>query len=328
MVVLMTRALGLEPLSPRHRDLQKAQAASAVSLPEYSWQFQSGMPVIKWDATFDRWLDRRIALAEKYAAAGYSLRPWDVFRVLPAKAKRSEIFAWDQGSVPSCSMHGAAHAYQCMTLTSIALGAPLYYEAFNPIYPFYAARGGNLAGGLDLYTVAEWVNEKGLMPASLVGDDNLHVSRAKLSKMDDGVKWQAGIVLLEDDFDERIRRACRALCSVCFGAGHFYSRSKVDRRGVRVMDGRSYGGHAQAFTAWMEVDGEEYVYNLNSHGDIYRSENGEPENGAWVGTGTLGRYATDMERYGLPFIPFVEGELRRDSALVNDFELPRAAGAA
>ena len=146
MVVLMTHALGLVPISDRHRDLQKAQAAGAVSLPEYSWQFQSGMPVIKWDAEFDRWLDRRIALADQYAVAGYSLRPWDVFRVLPGKAKRSEIFAWDQGAVPSCSMHGAAHAYQCMTLTSIALGAPLYYEAFNPIYPFYAA-GGTLPAG-------------------------------------------------------------------------------------------------------------------------------------------------------------------------------------
>ncbi len=294
----VTFACGCVPLSaPRRRALEKA-ASEAVSMPEYLWERQSEMPVIKWDARFEKWLERRTELAGKYASFGFCLHPWEIFRALPESAKRGRVFAWDQGDLPSCAMHGAAHAYQCASLTSIALGAPLYYESFNPIYPFYGARGGNLAGGLDLWTAADWVNRRGMLPVSLVGEDNRRVRREHLRRMDEGKKWQGAIVLIEDDFARKILRACRALCAVS-------------------------GGHAQCFAGWRRVNGTEYVFNLNSHGPVYgRSAEGEPESGAWVTEEHLELYCRDMEVYGFPYIVFGEGEFRRASALVNEFPLP------
>ena len=318
-----TFSLGCLPLTaPRRKELERA-AADAVSMPEYLWQRQADMPVVKWDAYFEKWLDRRIALADAYAARGFCLHPWEIFRALPESARRGNIFAWDQGNLPSCSMHGAAHAYQCATLTAIALGAPLYYESFNPIYPFYGARGGDLSGGLDLWTAADWVNRRGMTPVSLVGPDNLRVRRENIPLIDEARKWQGAIVLIEDDFERKIFRACRALCSVSFGSGRLFTRSRIDGGGVKVMDGAASGGHAQCFTAWRAIGGTEYIFNLNSHGDIYgATAEGEPAAGAWVTAEHLEVYARDMERFGYPYVVFTEGDFRRSPAMVNEFPLP------
>lgn len=315
--------LGLDPMSPALAAAQTRAAADAVTLTEYAWEAQAGMPVAKWDAAFDARLAERAELAEKYRRAGYSLLPWKVFRSLPPALKRGEVFAWNQGSLPSCSMHAAAHAYQCATLTAMALGAPLFYDSINPIYPFYWARGGNYAGGLTLFETGDWINTMGLLPVSLVGADNQRVTRDGLAKKAEGEKWQAGLVYLEDDLVEKIFSACRGLCAVCFGSGILYTRSETDSRGVRVMAGMTSGGHAQCFVGYREEGGEEYVFNFNSHGNIY---GGDAPFGAWVTRRHVEAYARDMAIYGLPFVVFPEGEFRRGAALFNDFELPRAEG--
>ncbi|MBQ4290569.1 MAG: hypothetical protein II719_05170, partial [Clostridia bacterium] len=126
----MTRyATGCLPLTRDQEKRLEAAVSAAVSLPEYSWQNESDMPVIRWDDAFDRWLDRRIALADKYQKKGLCLLPWEVYKALPASARKTNVYAWNQGSLPSCSMHGAVHAFQTSLLTAIALGSPLEYEA-------------------------------------------------------------------------------------------------------------------------------------------------------------------------------------------------------
>lgn len=314
---------GCIPLSAEGRKLLERAADRAVSMPEYLWERQGEMPVIKWDDRFEKWLDRRIDLARRYAEHGFCLHPWEIYRSVPATVRRADIFAWDQGPLPSCSMHGAAHAYQCATLTAIALGAPLFYEAFNPVYPFYGARGGNLDGGLDLWTAADWVNRKGLLPVSVAGSDNLHVRPEIVGLLDRGIQWQGAIVLIEDDFAEKILRACHALCAVSFGSGRLFTRSRIDRNGIKVMDGAASGGHAQCFAGYRTYRGTEYLFNLNSHGEVYGvSDEGEPASGAWVTREHLNAYCRDMEVYGYPYLVFGEGEFRRGSSIINEFPPP------
>lgn len=319
----MVYALGLNPMDEKQAELQAIAAASAVSLSEYAWERESDMPVLAWDSAFDRRLETRSELVAEYTSAGYSLLPWDIFGVLPKSEKRSNVFAWNQGSLPSCSMHGAAHAFQSATLIAMALGAPLAYDAVNPIYPFYWARGGNYAGGLTLYETGDWINGNGFLPVSLVGDDNSRVTRDGLQLKERGERWQAGLIYLEDDLTERILSACRGGCAVCFGSGVFYSGSRTDENGVRVMASRQYGGHAQCFVGYRRESGLEYVFNINSHGNIY---GGDAPFGAWVSREHLDVYTRDMLNYGNPFIVFPEGEFRRADALTNDFDLPRLKG--
>lgn len=315
---------GCLPLTREQKSDLAAVVALAPSIADYSWTIQGDMPILKWDADFTERLEERSELREKYERAGYSLYPWDILGVLPAAAKGSGLYCWNQGPLPSCSMTGAAHAYQSAELVSIALGAPLRYEAFNPVYPFYFAKHGSLAGGLTLYETAEYCNLEGFLPVSIVGDDNTHVDRDNFQYRGEGKKWQSGVVYIEGDLVENIVSACRGLYSVCFGSGCYYTDSAKDSRGVKVMTGRSFGGHAQCFTGYKNVDGEEYVFNLNSHGDIYTAaEDGTPYSGAWVTRRHLEVYARDMENYGLPFIALPEGEFRREDALANDFVLPK-----
>lgn len=316
---------GCVPISAEKAKLQAEALEKAVRLPEYRWADKADMPVIKWDEAFDAWLDKRIALADKYEKKGLSLYPWDIYGALPAKIKRDGVFSWNQGPVPSCSMHGAAHAFQCAQLVSIGLGASMYYDAVNPIYSYYDARGGDMNGGLDLYTVADYVNKKGFAPARLVGNDNQRVSQNGLGVLRErGKEFQTGVVPIEDHLDERILKACRGLCSVCFGAGVLFTGCTRDQYGVKVMAGMQRGGHAQCFAGYLRRGGEEYVFNLNSYGNIYGGTTvGEPDCGAWVGRNALKQYCADMANYGLPFIAFCEGELRGEKSMVNDFELPK-----
>ena len=322
------RALGCLPLSDAEWQWVLDAASDAVTLGEYSWADGGDMPVLKWDSFFTDRLAERSELREKYERAGYSLRPWDILRSLPRCAYGSDVYCWNQGSLPSCSMHGAAHAYQSAELVAIALGSPLRYEALNPIYSFYWARGGNFAGGLSIWDTAETANRDGFLPVSLVGDDNTSVSSEGLKLRDRGTQWQAAVMWVEDDPVESIISACRGLCSVCFGSGSYYSGCTVDGNGVRVMSGRARGGHAQCFTGYLIAGGEEYVFNLNSHGPIYTagSDKTLPKSGAWVTRRQLEVYARDFEAYGYPFVVFPEGEFRREPSLANDFTLPRLDG--
>lgn len=317
-------ATGCLPLTPKQERELSARIQSAVSLPEYLWQDQIDMPVIRWDDAFDRWLDRRIALADKYRERNLCLLPWEIYKALPVSARKSNVYAWNQGSIPSCSMHAAVHAFQASLLVTMALGSPLAYEAYNPIYPFYIARGGNLGGGLDIFTTAEQANQGGFYPVSLVGNDNLHVDRSNITKYsEDAKKFQSGIVFIEGDYENKIVKACRALCSVCFGSGRYFQNARNDSNGVKVMSGIGYGGHAQCFTGWREIDGEEYIFNQNSWGDVYgQSKEDEPASGAWLGAEERAVYWRDIDNYGHPYLVFVEGELRGESSLVNDIEIP------
>jgi hypothetical protein len=317
-------ATGCLPLTRAQLKAQAKTIESATSLPEYLWQKQGEMPVIRWDDEFEKWLDRRIQLADRYRKKNLCLLPWEIYKALPVSARKTNVYAWNQGSLPSCSMHAAVHAYQTSLLTAIALGSPLEYEAFNPLYPFYLARGGNVSGGLDIYTTAEWANEHGFYSVSLVGTDNLHIDRQNIHEYEqDALRYQSGIVYIEGDYETKIVRACRALCSVCFGSGRYFQSCRTDSNGVKVMASVGYGGHAQCFTGWREVNGEEYIFNQNSWGDQYnQTAEGEPGSGSWLGAEERSVYWRDIDNYGHPYLVFVEGDLRREGALYNDFELP------
>ena len=317
------RALGLLPLTEERRQLQTARldAAPAYRI-DYAWADYDTMPSLRWSNDFDDLLAERSALREKYEIAGYSLQPWHLFGALPLDRKKSNILVWNQGNRPSCSMHAAAHAYQASELVSIALGAPCYYDAVNPIYNYYIGRGGNYAGGLDLLTVASEINQRGMFPASIVGEDNITAHKEGLAQEDEAAAHQAGLVTIEDDYVERIIRVCKGLGAVCFGSGVYATSASVDNNGLRVMQSFSAGGHAQAFFGYKRVGKEDYVFNQNSHGNLYGKSPNEPESGAWVTRKQLERYARDMGAYGYPLAVFAEAEPMAE-ILPNTFALPR-----
>lgn len=319
----MVYALGLIPLSEERQKLQAAKlAASPEYRIDYAWSAFDSMPSLRWSSDYEDLLAEKSALREQYERAGYSLLPWHIFGALPNNRKKSAILCWNQGNRPSCSLHGAAHAFQAAELISIALGAPIMFDSANPIYNFWLGRGGNYAGGLDLLTVASEINERGLFTVSMVGEDNLSVTQEGLAKEPEAKKHQAGIVTIEDDFVERIIQVCKGLGAVCFGSGVYATAAVEDKNGMRVMSSFSRGGHAQAFYGYKVVNGTEYVWDQNSHGDLYGKTPNEPSSGAWVTRKQLEYYARDMGSYGYPMAVYAEGEPIAD-VLANTFQLPR-----
>lgn len=319
----MVYTLGLLPLTDERKKLQAAKLAAAPSYNiEYAWADYAEMPSLRWSSDFEDLLAQRSEMREKYELAGYSLLPWRLFDALPHDRKKSNILTWDQGNRPSCSMHAAAHAYQASELITIALGAPVLYDAVNPIYNFYLGRGGNYNGGLDLLTVADEINGRGMFAVSDVGEDNISVNGAGLEKEQDAKNHQAGIVSIEDDLEENIIRVCMGLGAVCFGSGIYATGATKDNNGIRVMTSFSRGGHAQAFFGYRMVGGTEYIWNQNSHGDRYGKTPNEPESGAWITRRQLEMYCRDMSNYGYPLAVFAECEPQSDT-LPNTFQLPR-----
>ena len=314
---MVERALGCNPISAKNRELQKARIASASSFTTHAWREDAQPGTFAWDSAFEEILDRRTRLADRYRDAEISLYPWDILKRLPAKRKLSERFYWNQGSIPSCSMHGAMHSAQASMLVDIAMGAPRRYDALNPIYPFYIARGGNLGGGLDLAETADQLNRGGAYAASEVGEDNTSAPRDWRMYRAGAAQRQAAIIYIEDNFVEKIFRAARAGFHVTFGSGVYYNKSKTDRNGVKVLYSEGYGGHAQSLGSWREVGGTEYVFLTNSWGDAYGSSGeGETASGGWLDKDGVAVLARSMPNYGAPFIALYENPEIADDAKI------------
>ena len=214
-------------------------------------------------------------------------------------------------------MHGAMHSAQASMLVDIAMGAPRRYDALNPIYPFYIARGGNLGGGLDLAETADQLNRGGAYAASEVGEDNTSAPRDWRMYRAGAAQRQAAIIYIEDNFVEKIFRAARAGFHVTFGSGVYYNKSKTDRNGVKVLYSEGYGGHAQSLGSWREVGGTEYVFLTNSWGDAYGSSGeGETASGGWLDKDGVAVLARSMPNYGAPFIALYENPEIADDAKI------------
>lgn len=314
---------GCLPITSKQRDRLEEVKASAVSIPDAVWAKDEQPPIVKWDSAFEKWLAMRTAEAKAYRAAGICSFPWEIIKYIPRQRKTSSRLFWNQGSLPSCSLHGATHGAQFTTLIEILHGAPIKYNAFNPIVPFYIARGGNLAGGLGLFDTAEAVNSGGQYPTALVGDDNLHVPDNYEQFTDLAVKYQVALCYLSDHLVERIIACCKADLFVTFGSGTIFTGS-IERDGIKILQNRISGGHAQCFGCYRKHNGKEYVFDFNSHGERYgQSAEGEPAVGAWCDKDTLRIFCEDMLRYGDPYVNLsVETDLTGKIQFKTPFKVP------
>ena len=297
-----------------------AAIAGADSFREYTWSRDGEPPVISWDAELERLIEKRAGIIADLHAKGFCTYPWAVLAALPAARKKSDIFYWNQGSLPSCSMHAACHAIQGAYLTEMALGASINYDALNPIYPFYLGRGGNVGGGLSIYETAETLNKTGVNAVSDVGADNTHAPRDAYDHATESAKRQTAVAYIEDNYTDKIFQACRAGFYVVFGSYTIYTDARTDANGVKTGGRTTRGGHAQSFGSYRKTAGEEYIFITNSHGEIYGGGNdGDPPNGCWLTRGQVDRVADSFTQFGPPFIVLPENPDQSAPALVTDF---------
>lgn len=299
---------GLIELTPERRRLQAVVQEGAVSI-ERMWNDKT-TPVIAWDSSLDAYISRREEFFDQCERMTKDVTPWTILKALRADQKRNEILIWNQGSIPSCCLTSASHAYQFSLLYSIALGASVKYDAVNPIYSHYGATGGRMGTGEDLFGAAEWINKTGNFPVSLVGNDNLSVPVDEGMFMDAANGYTVAVVPIEDPTPEVIYRLSRAKLPLFFGSSYYFGSATTDKNGIGIGAALSAGAHAETTgISAFEIGNERYVYIQNSHGNRYGSDRtGRPESGYYVTMNQLARLCESMSRYGSPCVVIPRGE--------------------
>lgn len=304
---------GCLPMDERAATVQGKLVESAVAI-DYDWQFKTNMKIVKWDDSFESWLDERIELYDAYTDNGICLLPWRILDCMPEADKASNRLYWSQGEIGSCMSHANTFAFQNSTLIEIALGTPLKYHSFNPIVPFWLSKGKSLNGGQTVAEMSDWTNRNGMYCEEWVGTDNQSIPSNYKEYKEKAMDFQNGLCFLEESDAERIAeqiiRTCHAGLAWSFGNSHAVSGSKIDKNGVKVATLGGSWAHATSFSSYRKVGTTEYVFWQNSHGKIYdQSDEGEPADGAWMPLDTLCRFCRSIYDYGYPYVHFVEGEI-------------------
>ena len=308
------------PITDAERRAVSAAIAGADSFREYTWSRDGQPPIISWDEDFDRLIEKRTGIISDLARKGICTYPWAAMDAAPAKRKKSNIFYWNQGGTPSCSMHAAVHAIQGAIITEMALGASIDYDALNPIYPFFIARGGNMFGGISIYETAETINKTGMVSVSEVGANNIDPPRDAYAHAEQSAKRQGAIIYIDSDYTDKIFRAAAAGLYVVFGSYTIYTGAKIDANGVKIGGRTTRGGHAQSFGSWRKRGGEEYIFITNSHGEIYEGgSEGDPLNGCWLTRGQVDLVADSFDTFGPPFIVLPEDPDSSRPTLLPEF---------
>ena len=285
------------------------------------------MPVLQYDVSFQSWRDRQIAYHDRLREERITCTlPWQVVRYMDSSSRRSDRLYWSQGAIGSCMGHADAFAHHSSTLTAIACGAPLIYSPINPIVTWAITKGGSLRGGQTVADMAQGANRLGHFTGEMVGFDNQRLPPQWRNFETQAKRYQSAILFLDfqgERLVEEIFQCCRAGLSIAFGNSMAVRGCKVDSNGVRVALIGGNWAHATHFTAYRQVNREEYIGWVNSHGAIYTDgDEGEPGDMCWMDRQTATRFCESIPQYGSPYVVFPESIWREDESLTPIPSIP------
>lgn len=290
------------------------------------------MPVIRWDDTWEDFIDRRgdnieIMMEEKSRC----VFPWVVFDSLPETKTLVKGLYYSQGDRPSCMGHADDFAYRSGVLSSIALGAPLVYSETNPYLLWRLSKNRSERGGQSVAKMAKAANEIGHFSVAQAGKDNTNVSNDFIANEDEprkmALKHQSAVVWLQSKtaagIADQIMRCARAGFGVALGNGTAVKGSTIDKNNVQIAVLGGSWSHATSFTTWMKRKGSEYVFWANSHGKLYKKATfKEPFDGCWMTREILERFLAASFDYGMPYCVVPETVFTEVRNLMFDFQIP------
>ena len=267
---------GALALTDSEVEQQTRAIAGAVPI-DALFDAEGEMPVIAWDNALEDYLNDRIDYRRSLTKKGVCLWPWVINAELSKDRRKTDVFLWNQGSLPSCTSTAGAHVYQAETLIEIAEGAPIDYDATNPLYTHYGATGGAIGQGLSPGAAARSFNTVGAFLVSEVGADNLRSPSDYRERTKDAARPYAFPVAA-------FFLLAEAGIPFTIASSQFYNSGTTDKNGVGIGGSVTAGAHSEAFLgAYYEVAGTKYAYVQNSHGDRYGSDKtGRPKSGYWV----------------------------------------------
>jgi len=276
---------------------------SAVPL-DLLWNAHGEMPVIAWDASLTDWIHDRAEFLDRVRDSGKNPAFWTGFETIPARDVKSEILCWNQGSLPSCCLTATSHAIQAATLIASLLGAPVRYDAVNPIYAHYVSLNGRMNSGQDCFSAGQFINEKGTYPVSDVGSDNISTPSNAGKFAEAALEHRVAVAYVPNIDPDTVILLARAGLPFVFGSSEFWTSASKDKNGIAVGARMTSGAHAEMGAgAYVKRSGTEYAYCQNSHGNIYEAdETGHTASGYWLTRDQWSRITSTMTRYGDPFV--------------------------
>ena len=199
------------------------------------------MPVVAWNDDLINWINERAEFLDRLRAGGKPTAFWSGFAALPRRDIVSDVLCWNQGSVPSCCLTATSHAILAAMLIASLLGAPVKYDAVNPIYAHFVSLGGRMNSGQDCFAAASFINEHGTYPVSKVGDNNLYTPTDYRQFTETALEHRVAVAYIPDPDPNTVMVLARAGLPFVFGSAQFYTSAEKDRNGIASGSTRARG---------------------------------------------------------------------------------------
>lgn len=190
----------------------------------------------------------------------------------------------NQGNAPSCSSFSFGNAGRQTTLFRQIAEKPYQrVELVNPMPTFMKSRGGNALGGQTMERMGMEFLNTGIFLQSEVGkyDPNWRYDASLMEQHAESAKTrQIGICVIPGtgaELAENIKLAVMSGYSVAVGNSvAVWPGAVKDKNGVSTVRLGGSWAHATCFAGWKIINGKLYLLWINSHGNIYVTDDGTP----------------------------------------------------
>lgn len=257
------------------------------------WDYTEQPSIIQFDGAWRDFLKREAAQNNEIRSVGVYRHFWQIY-----EGDIDELFGTIQKQ-NDCAAWAATRCCTSCILHQIYSGAEQVAERLNQmaLYAYssdYELKAGSRIpnGGRTLDAVAAAGNTIGNAPASIAGDYDGAVTftglmnSAKSEAAKRQVGWalynQTGISQTVDDIFLSLAADRPVLIGNLIAV---QDGTAKDKNGVYIgrVNGSGWGGgHATSFLDYQIVNGTEYAWWGNSHGNIYPAEDGSPDWGCWL----------------------------------------------
>lgn len=250
------------------------EALAEIAIKETPWDSFDKPPVSTWKS-FEEFLlaqpDQRVNWFEK-------VDPYEYFT--PSQSYR-----------PNCAGFAMANAATAALIAQVKNRfSEQQLAKFNPFVTWIKSKNGSVSGGQSIAAIAIAGNDYGNYLVQDVGDYNPDrvIRTTQPEEDEDALRHQIGYCLYDGNEPwEAILLACRKGYACFVGNGRAVGGSSRDPYGVPVANLSGSWSHATAFAGYQVVNGIQYVFWINSHGDIYESDGFTPRFGCWMSESIL-----------------------------------------
>lgn len=300
------RWLGCIPAS-----VQAAQAAQAgeksdeqrIAESATPWDLTDKPAIINWNADWEKHLSDLAASYDKLRDYGIILPVWEMARKL---GKSIEDLCGSIQRTNDCTAWATTRAAECLAISQKWAGVEIGLEAYNPdgIYAFSSGVSPSAEtrvpdNGRTIYAIAQTACEIGNFTKSTIGEyrGNARYTAEMMNSRDIAGANQMGFAYVGDLTPERkadiVILSLRARKPVIIGnivALQDGVYQNADGVYCARVGGSWGGGHATAAVDIKKVGKNYYTFIYNSHGKLYHSPDGSPDEGAYISRDDLIKY--------------------------------------